>query len=109
MERDGSYVTPAGEVLRSAKEKATYLRTVQDWIVAPQLKNTPGLAGVDVIGGYVKQYVVTPDPQRLAALGIGLSELAERWNATYQRRRRRAGAKRRSVDHPGGRSDDQQR
>lgn len=77
MEPDGSYVTPAGEVLRTTKEKATYLRTVQDWIVAPQLKNTPGLAGVDVIGGYVKQYVVTPDPQRLAVLGIGLSELAE--------------------------------
>lgn len=77
MAPDGSYVTPAGEVLRTAQDKATYLRTVQDWIVAPQLKNTPGLAGVDVIGGYVKQYVVTPDPQRLAALGIGLSELAE--------------------------------
>ncbi|MYN47620.1 CusA/CzcA family heavy metal efflux RND transporter [Pseudoduganella sp. FT93W] len=77
MAPDGSYTTPAGELLRTEKDKATYLRTVQDWIVAPQLKNTPGLAGVDVIGGYVKQYVVTPDPQRLAALGIGLSELAE--------------------------------
>ena len=74
---DGIYITPEGEVLRSAAEKATYLRTVQDWIVAPQLKNTEGLAGVDVIGGYVKQYVVTPDPQRLAALGMTLSMLAE--------------------------------
>lgn len=77
MAPDGGYVTPEGEVLRTAVEKATYLRTVQDWIVAPQLKNTHGLAGVDVIGGYVKQYVVTPDPQRLAALGISLSALAE--------------------------------
>jgi len=74
---DRPYVTPTGEVLRTAKDKATYLRTVQDWIVAPQLKNTPGLAGVDVIGGYVKQYVVTPDPQRLAAINLSLTELAE--------------------------------
>lgn len=77
LQSDGSYITPEGEALRSAVEKATYLRTVQDWIVAPQLKNTEGLAGVDVIGGYVKQYVVTPDPQRLAALGITLTMLAE--------------------------------
>ncbi len=77
MRPDGSYVTPEGQTLHTAVEKATYLRTVQDWIVAPQLKNTPGLAVVDVIGGYVKQYVVTPDPQRLAALGISLTALAE--------------------------------
>lgn len=77
MAADGSYVTPEGQVLRTAVDKATYLRTVQDWIVAPQLKNTPGLAGVDVIGGYVKQYVVTPNPQRLATFGISLTALAE--------------------------------
>lgn len=77
MAPDGAYVTPEGEILRTATEKATYLRTVQDWIVAPQLKNTPGLAGVDVIGGYVKQYVVTPDARRLAAFGISLTALAE--------------------------------
>jgi len=77
MASDGTYITPEGETLRTATEKATYLRTVQDWIVAPQLKNTPGLAGVDVIGGYVKQYVVTPDARRLAAFGISLTALAE--------------------------------
>jgi cobalt-zinc-cadmium resistance protein CzcA len=77
MAPDGTYITPEGETLRTATEKATYLRTVQDWIVAPQLKNTPGLAGVDVVGGYVKQYVVTPDARRLAAFGISLTALAE--------------------------------
>ncbi len=77
LQPDGSYITPEGEVLRTDAEKATYLRTVQDWIVAPQLKTTPGLAGVDVIGGHVKQYVVTPDPQKLAAAGLNLNELAE--------------------------------
>jgi len=77
IQTDGSYLTPERETLRTELEKATYLRTVQDWIVAPQLKSTPGLAGVDVIGGYVKQYVVTPDPQKLAAAALDLPRLAE--------------------------------
>ena len=72
LQADGSYRTPEGDVLRTDAERATYLRTVQDWIVAPQLKTLPNLAGVDVIGGYVKQYLVAPDPQRLAAAGLGL-------------------------------------
>src|SRR3546814_2661672 len=44
---DGSYITPEGERLTTEEDKATYLRTAQDWIVTPLLKNTPGLAGVD--------------------------------------------------------------
>ncbi|NBW10196.1 MAG: CusA/CzcA family heavy metal efflux RND transporter [Caulobacteraceae bacterium] len=71
------YVTPEGERLVTDAEKATYLRTVQDWIVAPQLKTVPGVAGVDVLGGYVKEYAVHPDPARLAAYGVGLVQLVE--------------------------------
>ncbi|MFT4253891.1 MAG: CusA/CzcA family heavy metal efflux RND transporter [Caulobacter sp.] len=74
---DGGYLTPEGERLVSEKDKATYLRTVQDWIVTPQLRTTKGLAGVDAIGGYVKEYAVRPDPARLAAYGVGLNELVE--------------------------------
>jgi len=77
LQSDGSYLTPEGERLITEAEKVTYLRTVQDWIVAPQLKGVDGVAGIDVIGGYVKQYVVSPDPQKLAAAGISLSQLAE--------------------------------
>ena len=73
----GSYVTPEGETLRTDVEKATYLRTVQDWIVAPQLKTLNGVAGVDVLGGYVKEYAVHPDPAKLAARGISLPQLVE--------------------------------
>src|SRR3546814_9204684 len=51
MQPDGSYITPEGDRLVSEADQATYLRTAQDWIVAPLLKNTPGLAGVDSIGG----------------------------------------------------------
>lgn len=72
---DGSYLTPEGERLATPKERATYLRTVQDWIIAPQMRLTPGLAGVDTTGGYVKEYAVRPDAERLAAYGLGLGEL----------------------------------
>jgi len=74
---DGAYLTPEGERLVTEREKATYLRTVQDWMVTPQLKTVPGLAGVDVIGGYVKQYAVRPDPARMTAYGVGLNEVVE--------------------------------
>jgi heavy metal efflux system protein len=76
IQPDGSYITPEGDRLVTQADQATYLRTVQDWIVAPLLRNTPGLAGVDAIGGYVKQFQVVPDVQRLAALGMNLSDLA---------------------------------
>ncbi len=72
---DGSYITPEGERLTTEVDKATYLRTAQDWIVTPLLKGTPGLAGVDSIGGYAKQFLVVPDVQKLASLGISLTEL----------------------------------
>ncbi len=38
---DGSYLTPEGQRLRDDFERAAYLRTVQDWIIRPQLKNVP--------------------------------------------------------------------
>jgi len=75
MQPDGSYITPEGDRLTNETDKATYLRTAQDWIVAPLLKNTPGLAGVDSIGGYAKQYLVVPDVPRLASMGLTLTDL----------------------------------
>ena len=77
LQTDGSYITPEGERLISEADKATYLRTTQDWIVTPLLKNVPGVAGIDAIGGYSKQYLVVPDVQRLAALDLSLTDLAE--------------------------------
>jgi cobalt-zinc-cadmium resistance protein CzcA len=76
LQKDGSFITPEGDHLVSEADKATYLRTVQDWIVTPQLKSAPGLAGVDSLGGYTKQYLVVPDIQRMAAMKITLQELA---------------------------------
>ena len=73
----GDYLTPEGQRLSTDVELASYLRTVQDWIIRPQLKGVPGVAGVDAIGGYVKQYHVQPDPQKLVALGLGFKDVAD--------------------------------
>jgi cobalt-zinc-cadmium resistance protein CzcA len=77
FQSDGSYLTPEGHRLKNDVEKAGYLRTVQDWIIKPQLRSVPGVAGVDSIGGYVKQYHVQPDPYKLIALGLSFSDVQE--------------------------------
>ena len=46
---------------------ATDLRTIQDWIIKPQLRNVPGIVEVNTIGGYEKQFHVLPDPAKLQA------------------------------------------
>jgi cobalt-zinc-cadmium resistance protein CzcA len=74
---DGSYRTPDGELLRSDFERATYLRTLQDWVIRPQLRNIVGVAGVDSNGGYAKQWHVQPDPRRLRAHGLSFADLVE--------------------------------
>ena len=49
---------------------ATDLRTLQDWVIRPQLRNTPGVTEVNTIGGYARQIHITPDPARLVALNL---------------------------------------
>lgn len=53
------------------------LRTVQDWVVRPQLRNIPGVTEINTIGGFKKEFHVTPYPQRLAAYGITALEVVE--------------------------------
>ncbi|MDX1923315.1 MAG: CusA/CzcA family heavy metal efflux RND transporter [Alphaproteobacteria bacterium] len=72
---DGSYLTPEGQRLSDSIAQAAYLRTVQDWIIRPQLKGVKGVAGVDAIGGYVKQYQVQPDPAKLVALALSFTDI----------------------------------
>ncbi|MDO6415339.1 CusA/CzcA family heavy metal efflux RND transporter [Sphingomonas sp. BIUV-7] len=76
LQRDGSYITPEGEHLVSEADKATYLHTVQEWIVSPELRGTEGVAGVDSLGGYDREYLVVPDMQRLASMRITIQDLA---------------------------------
>jgi cobalt-zinc-cadmium resistance protein CzcA len=74
---DGSYLTPEGEKLNTETEQASYLRTVQDWIIRPQLKGVKGVAGVDAIGGYVKQYHVEPYPEKLISLDLSFPDIVD--------------------------------
>ncbi|WP_299307119.1 CusA/CzcA family heavy metal efflux RND transporter [uncultured Croceicoccus sp.] len=72
---DGSFVTERGERLDTAIAKAAYLRTVQDWVVAPLMRSIDGVAGVDSIGGYEKQFLVQPNPARLTGYGLSFDAL----------------------------------
>ena len=72
---DGSYLTPEGERLADDFNRTVYLRTVQDWIIRPQMRSVRGVAGADAIGGFVKQFQVQPDPQKLIGLGITLDQI----------------------------------
>ena len=74
---DGSYLTPEGERLTTELARAAYLRTVQDWIIRPQMRNVEGVAGVDSNGGYVKQYLIEPNLNALASYGLSITELAD--------------------------------
>src|SRR3954453_7949973 len=72
---DGSYLTPEGERLTDDFQRTVYLRTVQDWIVRPQMKTEPGVAGADAIGGFVKQFQVQPDPAKLVGYGLSFKQV----------------------------------
>ena len=57
------------------KYSLTDLRTMQDWIVRKQLSGTEGIAEVSGWGGYVKQYEVSIDADRLNASGVTISDV----------------------------------
>lgn len=63
-------VRPDGE-----RWNATDLRTLQDWVVRPQLRTVRGVTDVNTIGGYERQIHITPDPARLIAYGFTLQDL----------------------------------
>ncbi len=79
---DGSFLTTDGERLKDEVAQLAYLRTVQDWIIRPQLRTVPGVADIDSLGGYEKQYVVAPDPSKLASYGVSYGELARALEAS---------------------------
>lgn len=53
----------------------TDLREIQDWVIKPQLRNVLGVTEINSIGGYVKEYQIAPNPQRLASLGVSMENL----------------------------------
>ena len=56
---------------------ATDLRTLSDWVVRPQMRTIPGVAEVNTVGGYTRQYHVTPNTAQLAALKLSLNDVVE--------------------------------
>src|SRR6266700_1712760 len=58
------------------------LRSIQDWYLRYQLETVPGVAEVATIGGFVKQYQVNVDPNKLRAYGIPLSTVIEKVRAS---------------------------
>ncbi|MEH0164838.1 efflux RND transporter permease subunit [Paucibacter sp. JuS9] len=60
------------------------LREIQDWIIKPQLRTVPGVTEINTIGGYAKEYLVAPSPDKLVARGLSFGDLVlalERNNA----------------------------
>ena len=55
----------------------TDLREIQDWVIKPRLKDVPGVVEVNSIGGFEKQYHVTPDPDRLVAFRLTFRDLVD--------------------------------
>lgn len=51
------------------------LREIQDWVIKPQLRNVKGVAEINSIGGYAKEFQVAPNPEKLASYGITLAEI----------------------------------
>lgn len=51
------------------------LRTIQDWIIKPQLRNVPGVIEVNTIGGFERQFQVLPDPGKLMAYKLGFRDV----------------------------------
>jgi cobalt-zinc-cadmium resistance protein CzcA len=78
----GPIATGLGEIFmytvsnsEGAQHTPMELRTVQDWIVRPQLRQTPGVVEVNTIGGYTKQFHVLPDLDKLLAFDLTFQDL----------------------------------
>jgi len=77
----GPDATGVGQVFWYTLESGTMnlrdLRSVQDWFVRYQLNSVPGVAEVASVGGYVQQYQVDVDPNKLRGVNIPLSTVVE--------------------------------
>jgi cobalt-zinc-cadmium resistance protein CzcA len=55
----------------------TSLRTLQDWVVRPQMRHLKGVTEVNTVGGYVRQVHITPDPTKLLAYGLTMRDVLD--------------------------------
>ena len=79
--RLGPISTGLGEIYQYTLESEACspmeLRTIQDWIIAPQLRSIPGINEVNSLGGFVKEYHILVEPDRLLKYGITLRDILE--------------------------------
>jgi copper/silver efflux system protein len=68
----------------SGKHSLAELRAYQDWYLKSYLKKVPGVAEIATVGGFVQQYQVNVDPDRLRAYGIPIAKVTEAVRATNQ-------------------------
>lgn len=77
----GPVSTGLGDIYQYAVESETRspmeLRTLQDWVIKPQIRTVPGVAEANASGGREKQYEVQIDPRRLLARGVTLRQVIE--------------------------------
>jgi len=74
------YSVEAGATARQADGTAwdpIALRSLQDWVIRPQLLQVRGVTEINSIGGWARQYHVMPDPARLLAYGLTFDQVAE--------------------------------
>jgi len=71
---------PENEDEAARVARLTELRTAQDWILAPLLKSVAGVSEINSFGGYIHQYEVTVDPDRLLKYDLTLADVAEALN-----------------------------
>ena len=77
----GPISTALGEIyqyiVRGENQSLTELRTIQDWLIAPQLKTIKGVTEITAFGGFVKQYEVIITPGQLRAYNIGFGDIID--------------------------------
>jgi cobalt-zinc-cadmium resistance protein CzcA len=78
-------VTPLGEMVMFTIESETLsaqeMRSLVDWVIRPALRGLPGVADVNVLGGYVRTFEVVPSAPAMAARGIGTQQLENAINS----------------------------
>ncbi len=62
---------------KTVEAELTDQRTMQDWVLRPQLKSVPGVIDVNGMGGFVKQYQVLVDPAKLRKFDLTLHQIYE--------------------------------
>ena len=67
---------PGAQKADGTAYNAEDLRTLQDWLIKPQLVTVAGVTEVNTIGGYQRQYQVAPDPAKLLAYNLTLTDIS---------------------------------